>query len=91
MDDATCLAECSVNLSDFFDRYDIAEESELSTLGGWVVEKLDKLPEVGDTFTYENLKVTVTEIDSHRVAFVEIVKAEPSEADEEDKKESEES
>ena len=83
----TWNVDCSVNLSDFLDRFDISEESEHSTLGGWVVEKLDKLPEVGDTFTYENLKVTVTEIDSHRVAFVEVVILEQDEADEDDKKE----
>ncbi len=86
VDETTCHVDCSVNLSDFFDRYDITEESEHSTLGGWVVEKLDKLPEVGDTFTYGSLKVTVTEIDSHRVAFVEVIKCEAEESDEENEK-----
>ncbi len=89
VDESTCHIDCSVNLSDFFDRYDITEESEHSTLGGWVVEKLDKLPEVGDTFTYERLKVTVTEIDSHRVAFVDVVTLEPEEIEEESEKQSE--
>lgn len=89
VDESTCHIDCSVNLSDFFDRYDITEESEHSTLGGWVVEKLDKLPEVGDTFTYERLKVTVTEIDSHRVAFVDVVTLEPEEIEEESEKQNE--
>lgn len=86
VDETTCHVDCSVNLSDFFDRFEITEESEHTTLGGWVVEKLDKLPEVGDEFTYENLKVTVTEIDSHRVAFVDVVKLDPDEMAAEDKK-----
>ena len=89
VDEATCRVDCSVGLSDFFDRFEISEESELATLGGWVVEKLDKLPEVGDEFIYNNLRITVTEIDSHRVAFVEIVKIDPAEGTEESKKDAE--
>ena len=86
IDDTTCRVDCSVGLSDFFDRYDITEDSELSTLGGWVVEKLDKLPEVGDTFEYNDLRLTVTEIDSHRVAFVDVVRLESPDDAEDEKK-----
>lgn len=89
VDETTCRVDCSVGLSDFFDRYEIEEESEHSTLGGWVVEKLDKLPEVGDEFVYNNLKITVTETDSHRVISVDVVTLEPEEIAEEEQKEEE--
>ena len=42
-------------------------ESDYSTLGGWAAEMLDKIPEEGDSFDFENLTVTVTEMDSNRV------------------------
>ena len=82
--------------NEFLDRFEIEAESESTTASGWMVEKLDKLPEVGDEFIYENLRITVTEVDSHRVASASVVKLEPEEiealeaaATEEEKKEKE--
>lgn len=42
-------------------------ESEYITVGGWAIEMLNGLPNVGDTFEYKNLAVTVTQSDSQRV------------------------
>ena len=96
IDENTCDVDCSVGLSEFLDRFDIEADSESTTASGWMVEKLDKLPEVGDEFIYENLRITVTEVDSHRVASANVVKLEPEEiealeaaAAEEEKKEKE--
>ena len=36
------------------------------------MEQLGRIPEVGDRFAYEDLQVTVTETDHHRVMEVEI-------------------
>ena len=82
LNDTVCHIDCSVALNEFLDRYEITSDSESATLSGWVVEKLDKLPEVGDEFISDNLKITVTEIDSHRVAFVNVEKLEPTEESE---------
>ena len=41
-------------------------ESDYATLGGWASEMLGKIPEEGDSFDYENLTVTVIEVDSNR-------------------------
>lgn len=81
--ETVCHIDCSVALNEFLDRYEITSDSESATLSGWVVEKLDKLPEVGDEFISDDLKITVTEIDSHRVAFVDVEKLEPVEETEE--------
>lgn len=71
----TWIVDCSVNLQDFCEHFELtlAEEAESLSLGGWVMERLEKVPEVGDTFEYDRLKITVTETDFHRVDFVEVL------------------
>ena len=54
---------CSANLNEMFEYFDIDEESDISTVGGWVWEQLQKIPEVGDSFTYGKLQVKVTKSD----------------------------
>lgn len=59
------------NLFDVFDEIDFDEpadfETEYTTVGGWATEMLDKFPEPGDRFTFENLEITVTEAEAMRV------------------------
>lgn len=59
------------NLYDVFDFIDFDEpadfETEYTTVGGWATEMLDKFPEPGDSFTFENLEITVTEAQAMRV------------------------
>jgi len=62
----------SASFDDFCDFFDIEEESDNVSVGGWVTELLGKLPEVGDEVTFENLKLVVTEVDSHRVENIEV-------------------
>lgn len=38
-------------------------ECEYSTVGGWAVESLNADPHVGDSFTFEHLTITVTEME----------------------------
>ena len=45
-----------------------------STLGGWVAEQLGRIPAQGDTFLWEDLKVTVTKTDGRRVLEAEVRK-----------------
>ncbi len=71
----TWIVDCTVNLEDFCEYFDfeLAEEAESLSLGGWVMERLEKVPEVGDSFTYDRLTVTVTETDFHRVDYVQVI------------------
>ncbi len=71
----TWIVDCTVNLEDFCEYFDfeLAEEAESLSLGGWVMERLEKVPEVGDSFTYDRLTVTVTETDFHRVDYVQVL------------------
>ena len=75
----TYLADCMVNLDEFADCFDVEIESESVSLGGWVMEQLGGIPEVGENFTYENLHITVTELDAHRVSYATVIKQEAEE------------
>ncbi|MGM9637788.1 MAG: hemolysin family protein [Eubacteriales bacterium] len=60
----------SMSIHEFFDQMELDEEefdSEYTTVGGFVTEMLDKIPEAGDSFEYENLTVHVTEVKDNRV------------------------
>ena len=57
----------NLNLDKLSETIDVDIESANSTVGGWVMESLEKIPEINDTFEYENLKVTVTRTDERRV------------------------
>lgn len=75
----TYLVDCSVNLDDFLDFFQIKSESDSVSLGGWVMEQVGHIPAVGDHFTYGRLSVTVEETDAHRVTFVKVITIIPAE------------
>lgn len=49
------------------------EDMDVTTVNGWVVVNLDKLPEAGDSFEYENLRVKVTKADGKRALEINVV------------------
>ena len=72
LDETTFRVEGLSGLTDFCDKFDVEIESDSTTVGGWITEALDKLPIVGDSFSYENLDIAVTETDGHRVAYIRV-------------------
>ena len=79
----TFVVDGAVALDDFCEQFDIDCESDSVSLGGWVMEQLNRIPEEGDSFQYENLTVTVSQLDDHRVEAVTVHVSEPEEAEQE--------
>lgn len=76
---------CSANLNQMFEYFDMKDESDTPNVGGWVWEQLEKVPEVGDTFSYGILEVTVSKVDPIYKRAEEItVTVHPNEEDEEE-------
>lgn len=71
--DNTYQVDCSTDLDEFCEHFDIETESEMVSLGGWVAEQLGRIPEVGDKFQYGNLEISVTAVESHRAERVNIL------------------
>lgn len=61
---------CGTNIDKMFDYFDVEEEINATTVNGWVVLQLDKLPEIGDKFIYEadykRFDVIVTKADERK-------------------------
>lgn len=85
----TYLVDCSTNLDDFCDEFDLDLETESGTLAGYVMEKFGGLPEVGQNYTDENMSITVREMDVQRIISAEITIF-PKVEDDEDNEEREE-
>ncbi|MGN0479569.1 MAG: HlyC/CorC family transporter [Hominenteromicrobium sp.] len=66
------LVDCSTDLDKMFAFFGIDAEAEASTINGWVIEQLDRIPEKGDSFDFENLHVVVEETEYQRAARVRI-------------------
>lgn len=64
---------CNTNLDKLCDLFEIKIESEHSTVGGWVMEVLERIPTEKDSFDFENITITVTRADERRA--IEVVAA----------------
>ena len=73
LNENTYRVDCSVNAVDFFEYFEIETETENVSLGGWVMEQLDKIPEKDDKFSFEDLEITVIETDSRRATKVDVI------------------
>ena len=72
----TFRIDCGGNLEDFSEFFDLDLESDSITINGWIMEVMDKIPACGDHFSFENLDITVTETDFHRVSTIHVVRHE---------------
>ena len=76
-----------MNIYDMFDNLDINTrnlESDYSTLSGWTVEQMEHIPQVGESFTYENLRVTVKEMEEQRITKLTVERFPLPDSDEDD-------
>lgn len=68
--DGTYRVLCGTNVDKMFDYFDVEEDIDATTVNGWVVLQLDKLPSVGDHFIYEadfkRFDVIVTRADERK-------------------------
>ncbi len=74
LDDKNFIIDCNMNLDDFCEEFDIETESDSVSVGGWVAEQIGNIPDVNDSFKFENLIITVTETDAHRAAAIKVEK-----------------
>ena len=68
------VVEGSTNLDDLNDRLDLNFESEdYDSVGGFIIERLDRLPEAGDTITTEQgIRMVVETLDKNRIETVHL-------------------
>lgn len=78
--DREYIVEGSINLDDLNDRLDLNLSSEeYDSLGGFIIEYLDRLPEKGDSITTEEgIRMVVETLDKNRIESVHLYLPEPA-------------
>ena len=67
------IVEGSINLDDFNDELGTNIDSEdYESLGGLIIEHLDRLPNKGDSVKIDNCKLTVIKMDDKRIDLVKV-------------------
>ena len=74
IDDSTYLVKGDLDIEDLFEHFEIEmeEEYEFNTTSAWVIDMLDKIPDIGDDFDYKNLHVEVTKASEKKVDEIKI-------------------
>ena len=85
-EDGTLIVDGNMQLQELLDKLEAENQYDTDTVGGWAGEMLEKVPEVGDSFTLGKHLFTVTEMDGFRVTKIQVTEL----PEEEEKPESEE-
>ena len=66
------IIEGSMNLDDLNDRLNLSLESEdYDSLGGFIIERLDRFPETGDSLvTDDDIRLVIESLDKNRIESV---------------------
>ena len=63
-----------MDFEDFAAYFHLKTDSEMVSVSGWVMEQCGQVPEVGDSFPFANLQVTVTGVDNHRIEQIRVTR-----------------
>jgi len=73
IDDNTYEVNADMALDDFAEIIGVKEpESSHYSVGGWIFESFEKIPASGDTFDYQHITLTVTEVENRRIRKVTV-------------------
>ena len=56
-----------------------SQESDASTVGGWMIEQIGRIPKISQTFNYKNLKMTVLDADEKKIIKILVDITQPQE------------
>lgn len=85
------LISGDLTIRDLFDQLDLPFsnlESNHTSCGGWALEALGHIPQVGETFQFKNMTLTIQEMDDQRVKKLSVYLAPQPEEEEKSRQES---
>ena len=83
--DCEYIVSGMTNLEKFYEELDLGEideEMDALTVNGWAMDTLGKIPEVGDSFEYNDLVLRVVNMDGRRIQDLHILDNRINESDE---------
>ncbi len=73
LDEKTYLFSADYSLEDFARLTKVElPDSSYHTIGGWLVEEFERVPQQGEQLYYENLMLTIDEVDNRRIRKVRV-------------------
>ncbi len=75
IDENSYYVNCEVEIDDFFEYFHLKpdqEEYDFNTTSAWIIHMMDKIPDVGDSFTYLNMKVDIVEADEKIISKIKV-------------------
>ena len=80
LDDHTFIFDSKINLQDFYRAVNLKDSStfediavEIETLGGFLIEKIKKIPRVGQVITHDSYKFVIEIVDKKRIKQVKLI------------------
>jgi len=79
-ENAPLVVEGSVGIRDLESQYELElpRDAGFETLAGFVLSRLQRIPQVGESVDYEGYRFTVEEMEAHRIAKVKIERVQPA-------------
>jgi len=79
VDAATIIVDARVHIDDLNELYgyDLPEDEDFDTIGGFIFSELERIPQSNDTFTWRHLNFTVGEADKRRIVKLKIHQSSP--------------
>lgn len=62
---------CNANINKMFELFHMHRKLDITTVSGWIIEEMGRIPKEGDSFSYENLDIDIVKTDYRKV--VEII------------------
>ena len=69
----------NANIEKVLEEFDFEEEFEVNSVNGWVMQQFGKIPKVGESFEYKNLKIVIQKATKRCVLEIRITVNEPME------------
>ena len=77
----TYAVDAAMDLADFAAYFRLKTDSEMVSVSGWVMEQFGRVPEAGDSFTLDGLRVQVTRVENHRIEEIRVERETPAPAE----------
>ena len=82
-EDGSLIVDGNMQLEELMEKFGITNTYDADTVGGWAGEMLEKVPQVGDSFSLEGYEFNVMEMDGFRVTRIQVNKLPEEQAEEE--------
>ena len=69
--------DAAMDFDDFAAYFQLKTDSEMVSVSGWVMEQFGRVPEAGDSFTFDGLRVEVTRVENHRIEEIHVERETP--------------